>query len=695
MASPPEAPTAPQDAAPDLTPGQQAVVDAKQGITDTVAGLVKQNYVMFKRTYESTYKSDEKLPPPSTDPAFDDYIKKLAAEIVEGDTERAKHIQEIMAKFAAGDEKAQQQLEALKNLPRLSKPLEKTIDKHSGPIFGMNFMDAIKNGFLGLIQWAMSGFEGGFPGLKKTIAQLEINDVKQTFSEELTAAKMDPATTSVGKSAIKLFDQQAKIKAGITEADPKDAAKPLSEVKINGFNPDGDTKVVAPTFDPTKPEELDKAIADHFTKVGDSLAESFGDKVPEKFQPMIDAAKAALITKGGELTKRYLQENKPFDDDFKKDVMAESLKAMKSKVTDPEIATLLDEAIAKFVPGKTLEQISADISNDPATSLASIAVDTMSEQLMVSKGSSLVAILAHAHPENAALKDQAQTVLTSNADPVAAAQEKIDKFNEKIVSQSEINIPKLTKEFIAIKTTENPAIWLGIHANDWMMRIAGRNQEATDMVRAYVEATRMKEGGKLPSERTKLEGARKPTDSELVAFDSLHATAVARDMAPSDKQIKYIATTIGETSKEYLNELAKSGQELPPRDVVAAEITKRVREKFSQETFDSLGPKLGVLNGNLHTDILAQFTSTLNKELTKSDPPKTPNGESSDSGAYQQLSQAYGMLKGLYAKQAEIIAQKAGVSGKLAVSTVGDPSGFKSASYTPASNTSTGTSATL
>jgi len=316
-------------------------------------------------------------------------------------------------------------------------------------------------------------------------------------------------------------------------------------------------------------------------------------------------------------------------------------------------------------------------------------------------------------------------------DDIKVAQKKITEFNDAIIEASankDTGLPAQAKEFIAIKAIENPpvatviptwgrilaiplscgtsevAIALGAHVPDGVMGVLGRDQGATDTVRGYIEATRKKEGDKSPSERDKLDGARVPNTAEKNAFDMLHATAVSRKLAPTDAQLQFAGEAIGKITADYLNELAKTKKPLPSKEDVAIELEKRIKEQLpnmrdaNKKTFDDLGIPLAVLNQNTGKDILKEVTSAAAKTLRENQPEKLANGtpKPGSIGPYDQLADGYKMLNGYYAKLGQAIASKANVTGdKLPVAQVSDPSKMKSASYTPASNAATSTSAGL
>ena len=386
------------------SPSEQTGKAIDKGAIENLAPILKSQYVAISAAYNKDLPTgQEPLAAARDDGSFDTYIISLAEEVTNGTTPRAKRLLKNLRDVAGTDKDAQTKLDALENFQNVRSAATEAVDQNTGPLMGSTFMNAIS----GFFQWMMSGFSGGFDGLKGIIAKLSVDGAKESFKENL--AKRNISTTEgYGKDAVTMFSTMGDQQVGYI-ADP--STKPpevpldLSKTKIMGIMSSGK---------PVDFKSGDKAAAsaaakDHFSNVADNLIGSIPDNLKTgDIKSITDQAKAALIEKGSAAIEPYIKDGKPLDDAFKINVLKETLIDIKSKLAaDPKNAsavTTLNGVLQKFNGATSFDAVKTGLKNDPALAAFSPMIDAMGNGIGSAK---LAEIVARANPDKKDLQSKA------------------------------------------------------------------------------------------------------------------------------------------------------------------------------------------------------------------------------------------------------------------------------------------------
>lgn len=210
------------------------------GATNKLAVTLKENYRGIALLLNANLPDAQKLPDPDKTPVSDAQIQQIAKDIVEGQTDQAKNVLNVLKTKMLDDPTIGSKLPAdvkdqINSLVHLQSDIipatEKSVNDNTGPIFGMSLLGGLKNGFMGLMQWMFGGFQGGFDGLKQIVASLAEKDTVNQFASELQAKGID-TSQGYGKTIVDQFEHQAQIKAGLIADDNTNTTPDLSAVKM-------------------------------------------------------------------------------------------------------------------------------------------------------------------------------------------------------------------------------------------------------------------------------------------------------------------------------------------------------------------------------------------------------------------------------------------------------------------------------
>ena len=333
---------------------------------EKIAAGIKKNYGMLK---DRNIPGMPEMPDPANPAsmaAFDKALldsahleEGLAAEVLRGDTERAKKVRDFM-KDADADAYA-----VLEHYPAIRSSAVAAVKDNTGDI-GFLKGSTIFNAIMGLIQWIFSGFEGGFDGLQKTIANRAVGNATTDFRANMTTKGVP---TTVINSISGEFEGEAKRKAGLAPA-VDGPGFDLGKVKMDGPS--------APVEKPkdVKPDNAVQRLGEHYDKIGENIGKKLKEKIAgqsnfsaddrAKSFALVDNAIPKLTQNAKTMALARAKDGKGLEpDEFSKDVVLKTFQDMRS---DPNSALTerqqikIDLMIKELESGATLKDLRKKIA---------------------------------------------------------------------------------------------------------------------------------------------------------------------------------------------------------------------------------------------------------------------------------------------------------------------------------------------
>lgn len=313
---------------------------------DTIAGGLKADYLSLKAAVEARLGANT-MPEAEESPYFNGQIYALTDEVLSAKTVRAKTIHEEAAKAGI----------AIPTGEQLHKTAEAGAKARHANTGSFEFLggSTILNAIAGLFQWIFSGCEGGFAGLKKTIATRAGQNTKEDF------------TANLDKSGIKGPLREKAIAGFGTEVDRVIAGKPeskpfsLADVPIKGFDPEAaaaQKKANEENAQNVTENNLEETLTTQFSSIADNALALPG--IPDTMQATVTAAKSAFAEEGAQLALINLQNNTSITNDaFQRQVLINTLNNVKTQNASIEaFNTLLKDGT------QSLDDIQKKLSKD-------------------------------------------------------------------------------------------------------------------------------------------------------------------------------------------------------------------------------------------------------------------------------------------------------------------------------------------
>lgn len=380
---------------------------------ESVAASLKSNYLKLKRG------SSANLTASPDDSNFDAYIETLAYDVLDGKSDRAQKIRTFIA------QRDHEQYEKLEKVGAIRNAAAKAAYDNTGD-FEFLGGSTVMNALAGLIKWIFSGFDGGFDGLQKIIAEGAAANATASFSENLKQQGIDP-TQGFGQDAVAQFAEQAEVKAGLRESSAK---KPfsLADVEVSGLKEEKAAAAQEKPVEAKTATDVPAKLAEHFDNVSNEALAAVKVQMPEtmlkQYDTLLTQAKTTLAQKGTELAQQAIAGGKGLPDNFEFAVIHETFRDTLEKIDpakDKQAHDMVEKIVKAFdAPDATLISVNETLRKDKQTMDAPIIINTIHEVMTKKEAKTqLIDIMKVAQPSNQAALDAQAKMVDQQAEEAA------------------------------------------------------------------------------------------------------------------------------------------------------------------------------------------------------------------------------------------------------------------------------------